>query len=407
MKIAIVIDRCEPYYRGGYERRAWELARRLAVTNEVSVFTSAPRTEVVDGVHIIAVRPRVEYFKPNGFRDLSANLAFALALLRCLREPMRFDVVDCNATPFLHVFSAELLARRWGAAFLITAHEALADTFDGYFRARGRAGSARLGRLAKLIYYASQRRATGLIASCAVTGENLRGEGFRSVAVCAGGVSRCDSPKSCSAGRFVFIGRLTPNKKVHVLLDAFALALKDPSSRARSLAIVGDGPERQRLEENADRLGIAPWVRFLGDLSENAKWDLLTSEVDTFVSASPREGFSIAALEALSSGNPAIISYQPGRSQQGATEYLTDGVNGLVTDGGKVALANAMTRIASDPNLYRDLSLNAIRTASAYLWDDVTQGLVDIYRAAIKPKEVRLPHADSTATKVDSVGTQG
>jgi hypothetical protein len=45
LSIALVIDRIEPFYRGGYERRAWELARRLALRNQVTVFTSAPSSE--------------------------------------------------------------------------------------------------------------------------------------------------------------------------------------------------------------------------------------------------------------------------------------------------------------------------------------------------------------------------
>src|SRR5439155_24902152 len=116
----------EPFYRGGYERRAWELAKRLARRHEVTAFTSAPNSTRLDGVRIVAVRPEVAYFKSDGFRDLTANLAFSVSLAALLRRGERFDVVDCNATPFLHILPSYLLARRWRSAFLVTAHEALA-----------------------------------------------------------------------------------------------------------------------------------------------------------------------------------------------------------------------------------------------------------------------------------------
>jgi glycosyltransferase involved in cell wall biosynthesis len=398
MKIAFVIDRTEPFYRGGYERRAWELARRLTAQHEVTIFTSAPKHQVYGGVRFVAVRPQVAYFKKDGFRDLTANVAYALALLRYRGGNQRFDVVDCNATPFLHIFSAELLARHWRAQFLVTAHEALADTFDGYFRARGRGLSSRLGPVARHVYFTSQHRAKRLIASSEVTAEHLRKEGFRSVAVCAGGVSRCLSPKSAPTGRFVFVGRLVPNKKVDILLEAFALAKQGSAAKVRSLTILGDGPDRVGLEGLAARLGIAPYVQFMGDVSDEQKWHVLASQVDTFVSASPREGFSLAALEALSAGNPAIISYRPGLSQQGATEYLRDRFNGIITDGSRQSLAQAITELASDEELYRRLSENATQIASAYLWENVAHTLTDIYEGAVVAGPNNLPLTSDTWT---------
>jgi glycosyltransferase involved in cell wall biosynthesis len=184
-------------------------------------------------------------------------------------------------------------------------------------------------------------------------------------------------------GRLVFVGRLVPNKKVDVLLEGFALAKKEAQADVRSLTILGDGPDRMRLEQLATRLGVAPHVQFTGDVSDEQKWRILATEVDTFVSASPREGFSLAALEALSAGNPAIISYRPALSQQGATEYLRDRFNGIITDGSSASLAQAITQMAGDEQLYRRLSENAVQTASAYLWENVAHSLTDIYESAV------------------------
>jgi glycosyltransferase involved in cell wall biosynthesis len=177
---------------------------------------------------------------------------------------------------------------------------------------------------------------------------------------------------------------LVPNKNVDRLLEAFALATKRGS--IRSLTLVGDGPERQRLEKLAVRLGVHPLTRFLGDLPDDAKWRLLIEEADIFISASRREGLAIATLEALAAGNPAIISYTPGGPQQGATEYMRHGQNGLITDGTVPSLAAAMDLLAWDQELYESLSKNAIDTARRYTWDSAASQLEQIYERAISVK---------------------
>jgi glycosyltransferase involved in cell wall biosynthesis len=402
MKIALVIDRIEPFYRGGYERRAWELAKRLAKRHETTVFTSAPSSQVLEGVQIVAVRPQVAYFKPDGFRDLRANLIYALSLLKLLKGEHSFDVIDCNATPFLHIFSSYLLARRWRAALLVTAHEALADTMHGYFRARRSPVAAIASSSARLLYYSSQRLADRIIAPSLITASNLRNEGFTAVDVCIGGVPRVYSPKHRSAGRAVFVGRFVPHKHVDLVIKAFAVAARQHGS-VRSLTLIGDGPERNRLESLAVDLGVRSLTSFLGDVPDDRKWRILVDEADVFISASPREGIAIAVLEALATGNPAIIAYTPDRFQQGAVEYLRDGHNGIVTDGSEPALASALHRLFSDPDLYESMSRNAIDTARDYTWDSAVSTLERIYEGAIatraQPKAAVSFPAVETTTK--------
>jgi glycosyltransferase involved in cell wall biosynthesis len=401
MKIALIIDRIEPFYRGGYERRAWELAKRLATRHETTVFTSAPSSQVLEGVRIVAVRPQVAYFKPDGFRDLRANLIYSLSLLKLLKGETSYDVIDCNATPFLHIFPSYLLARLKRSVFLVTAHEALANTMAGYFRARRSPVASIASAFARRLYYSSQRLADRIIAPSQITATNLRNEGFKVVDVCSGGIPRCYSPKHQSLGRAVFVGRLVPHKHVDLVLQAFALAAQ--RGAVRSLTLIGDGPERQRLESLAGDLGVRPLTRFLGDVPDETKWRTLVDEVDVFISASPREGIAIAVLEALATGNPAIIAYAPDRFQQGAVEYLRDGYNGIVTDGSTEALASALHRLCSDEDIYERMSSNAIDTARDYTWDSAVSTLERIYEGAMsrsaKPTATVAYPAVDTPTK--------
>jgi glycosyltransferase involved in cell wall biosynthesis len=387
MKIAFVLDRTEPFYRGGYERRAWELAKILATRHDVTMYTSAPSDQVLENVKIVAVRPQVVYFKPDGFRDLSANVRYTLSLFGLVKSRERFDVVDCNATPFLHIFPSHLLAQRWQSAFVVTAHEALAYTMSGYFRARRSILAPLTSGLARKLYYSSQRLADRLIASSLITGTNLQDEGFDRVDVCTGAVPRCHHPKSEPAGRAVFVGRLVPNKRVDRVLQAFAAARQN--GRCRSLAIIGDGPERGRLESLAKQLGISSVTTFHGEVSEEIKWRILVEDSDVFVSASPREGMAIATLEGLAAGNPAVIASTRDGHQQGALEYLHDDYNGVVTDGSIQSLASGLVRVFSDPDRYRDLSIHAVLTAARYTWDAAACNLERIYESAIESRARR------------------
>jgi glycosyltransferase involved in cell wall biosynthesis len=103
------------------------------------------------------------------------------------------------------------------------------------------------------------------------------------------------------------ISRLVPRKNVDVLIAAVEQLVREGT--ALSLIVAGTGPEEERIRRLSERLpGI---VRFVGFVDESRKRQIL-SEVDVFVQLSIREGLSIATLEALASGVPAVVSDLPG-----------------------------------------------------------------------------------------------
>lgn len=119
----------------------------------------------------------------------------------------------------------------------------------------------------------------------------------------------------------VYCGRLSGEKRLGLLLDAFTeLAQEHPSAL---LLIAGDGPEKDRLRERAGVLGLSN-VRFLGMLSRNDVRTLLSC-ADVSVLPSSFEGFPIAVLEALSCGVP-IVAADVG----GVREILTGELERLI-----------------------------------------------------------------------------
>ena len=99
------------------------------------------------------------------------------------------------------------------------------------------------------------------------------------------------------------VAMLQPIKGSAYLLEAFAVLKKKNISCV--LWIVGDGPERQRLQELADKLEITPSVSFLGIRNKDAIADLMR-QADVFALTSLWENQPVALIEAMASGLPVI-----------------------------------------------------------------------------------------------------
>jgi GalNAc-alpha-(1->4)-GalNAc-alpha-(1->3)-diNAcBac-PP-undecaprenol alpha-1,4-N-acetyl-D-galactosaminyltransferase len=141
----------------------------------------------------------------------------------------------------------------------------------------------------------------------------------------------------------IALGRLTAQKGFDILIEAFArVAGKHPDWR---LVIYGGGPDRTELETLRDVLSLQRRVSLPG-ITKNI--ETAFAEASLFVLPSRFEGYPNALLEALAAGLPTIATSGPG----GASEILEDGKFGLlVPPGDAVALASALDRMMSDPEL--------------------------------------------------------
>ncbi|HEY2326971.1 MAG TPA: glycosyltransferase [Gaiellaceae bacterium] len=141
-----------------------------------------------------------------------------------------------------------------------------------------------------------------------------------------------------------WIGRMTGIKRVPDVLLAFRRLL-DRGVDA-SLVLVGDGPERAQLEEQARQLGIARRTAFVGYQRNIASYlDLF----DAFLLPSGNEGTPVSAIESLAARTP-VVATRVG----GVPDVVRDGVDGFLTDIGDVdALADALAKLANDADLRR------------------------------------------------------
>ena len=162
--------------------------------------------------------------------------------------------------------------------------------------------------------------------------------------------------------RVVYLGRLSPEKGVDILLRAWALldngsdvadhpALSSSIQHSAfsiqhcSLSIIGSGPEEDALRSLAASLGIASSVSFLGALPRDQALAALSSASLLVLPSVCYETFGLTVLEAASQGVPAVVTNIGSQAS-----LVQDGITGrLVPPGDPAALAAALRNLLADP----------------------------------------------------------
>jgi len=166
------------------------------------------------------------------------------------------------------------------------------------------------------------------------------------------------------------VGGIEPRKGSLTLLDGFA-ALRDLVAERDPLLLIAGGTtlfdyrhERDRFAARAVALGVNPHVRVLGPLEAETMEGLFRA-ADAFAFPSIREGFGLAALEALAAELPVVAS-----DLDVFRGFLADHETALlVPPGDGAALGRALARIALDPALAARLRAGGRRVVPDHSWD--------------------------------------
>ena len=155
--------------------------------------------------------------------------------------------------------------------------------------------------------------------------------------------------------KIVTVGRLVPWKQIDRLIEALG-QLHDAG-----LVIVGEGPERKRLESLTRENNLNDRVYFAGQISKQETYDLMAA-CDLFVLNSTYEGFPHVVLEAMSAGLPVVAT-----AVGGTLELVLDGQNGiLIAPNGNGALAKTLRQISSSLEDRQRLIAGAQRTLQGF-----------------------------------------
>jgi L-malate glycosyltransferase len=235
--------------------------------------------------------------------------------------------------------------------------------------------------LLERLLLAAARRATFVVTMGSRGRAALLARGFEAARVVA-------IPASVDEGRFkarnvaptwdaITVGELIPTKRIGDLIEAVAgLA---PKWRELRIAIAGTGPLRDELQDHTRRVGVEGHVEFLGFREDIAEL-YLRSRV--FVLTSRYEGLSIALLEAMASGLPAVVS-----DVGEARDVVRHGDNGFLYPPGDVGeLTRRLSELLDDPGLSHLLGQRAARDAHAHAG---ARTVAAAYRRVLAPDEAR------------------
>jgi glycosyltransferase involved in cell wall biosynthesis len=170
----------------------------------------------------------------------------------------------------------------------------------------------------------------------------------------------------------LYVGRLAPEKRIHVALDAFE-RLRTRTRRRVALVLVGDGPSADELRKRE-----LQDVHFAGFLHGEALADAYAAG-DVFLFPSDTETFGNVVLEAMSSGLPVVAA-----DRGGVTDTVRSGVSGQQVPAGDVAaFAAAAQRLLEDDAERASLAAGARGEALRRSWGNILDGLRDAYAEAV------------------------
>jgi glycosyltransferase involved in cell wall biosynthesis len=222
---------------------------------------------------------------------------------------------------------------------------------------------------ATAIHVTSSREATAL--ESLGLGPDVR------VTVIPNGVETAELPVGIvrQADRVLYLGRLSPEKRVDSLIEAMALV---PSARLTVAGTDGGSGYRAALEDLVERLGLRARVEFVGFADDVVKQDLLARSA---VVALPSvfESFGNVVLEAMAHGCATIVA--PG---VGASEWVSASGGGMVVESERSVLAQALRRLMTDPQRTSSLGANGRSFVEEHLgWNRVAERMEQLYAQVV------------------------
>lgn len=170
-------------------------------------------------------------------------------------------------------------------------------------------------------------------------------------------------------------------RKVKRVEDVLRIFQKVNEKIPSRVLLVGDGPERYRLEEICREIGLCERVIFLGKVQKTQE---VLNVSDLFILPSETESFGLAALEAMAMGVPVISS-----NTGGIPEVNVNGVTGYLSDVGDVEeMAKNAISILEDPEVLKTFQNNARNRAKDFNIEGIVAKYEEVYASLLKGEAV-------------------
>ncbi len=364
-KIAIVSDWYLPRI-GGLELHLRDLARELnARGHEAHVITATPGPDELDGIKV----HRLDVPLMPGLDTIRSRRA--LRPLEALFVREQYDIVHAHTALSPLAIGATCAAKKLGIPSVMTEHSVL----------RG-AGLALLSALHKIWGWADWPDM--LTAVSHYVAKDMRDvSGRKEVYVLPNGINPRDwkphnppRPTEWVPLRVTTVMRFTKRKRPHDVVRAIPkINALLPEGVRPIFTLVGDGPERARVEREVERLGLQDQVELTGFRPRHEIREILARSA-LFILPTSKEALSIATLEARCCGLP-VVAMNHG------------GVGDLIEHGREGYLANTrgefitlIAKVISDGQLRQRMSEATRHSLDWFAWDSVIAQHMHVYRLA-------------------------
>jgi len=177
------------------------------------------------------------------------------------------------------------------------------------------------------------------------------------------------------------VSRLAKEKNFDFMFRGLAV-LKERIGDCFRLLLIGDGPQRQELEQLAQELGLAENIRFLG-FQPNEQIALYHRAGDCFLFSSCSETQGIVLLEAMAAHTPVVAL-----DATGVRDVVENGVNGFLTEPDEQRWASRIRQVLESDSLRQRFAENAFRTALRYRDTDIARIAEESYRQVLDGRKL-------------------
>jgi len=180
----------------------------------------------------------------------------------------------------------------------------------------------------------------------------------------------------------LFIGRVSQEKALDLLIIAFARLLNDDKVYKEKLLLVIAGPDekgyKKVVEELIDKYSIRDNVLFTGHIDGDIKWSAYKS-AEIFVLPSYTENFGMSVVEAMSCGAPVVVS-----NMVGIQKEIDENNAGIIVETNVDSLYKGMKTLLENPKLREEVSRNGKRMVyDLYDINKVADKMIKMYEEAI------------------------
>jgi len=364
LKVGLITD-CYVPRLGGIEMQVHDLAIHLQKAgHEVIVITPTPGPELIDGVRVhrmdVPLLPFDIPYAPSTFRRIADLL-----------QEEEVDVAHFNGgivSPVAFVGAANAQAQ--GIPTVITTHCLWSYATPGF-------------RLLNARYHWTDWpvvfSAVSDVAAAPIHRIAKRGV---DVTILPNGIENdtwtvTPAPRDASVVTIVGVMRLSPRKRpLHLLKMVKRVHEQAPPGTTVKVVIIGEGPERNKLERYIAENGLADYVELAGRRTREEIREYF-SHADMFVAPANLESFGIAALEARCAGLPVVA-----KARTGIREFIAHGQEGLLAESDDDMVAQ-LVRLVRDPALRSQIAKHNRDTPSTVDWSEVVHLNVAAYHDAI------------------------